>query len=61
MKGMRFQSRLSQYIGAGAALIGIVGYAIFGWRFGGTGSVSSNALGVAVAVFAILWLIYQRT
>jgi len=59
MRGMLFQSKLSRIVGVAAALVGVIGHAVFGWRFGGGGSDLSRALGAVVAVFAILWLVYR--
>jgi hypothetical protein len=59
MRRMLFQSTLSRYIGVVAALVGVIGYAVFGWRFGGGGLDPSSVLGAVVAAFAILWLAYR--
>lgn len=60
MPGHPSQSGLLQYIGAAAALVGITGYVVFGWRFGDSESAIPLAIGVGFAVFAVGWTLYQR-
>jgi len=60
MPGRSSQSKPLQYIGIAAALLGIVGYTLLGWRFGETNGTTSFAVGAAVAVFAVGWTLYQR-
>jgi uncharacterized membrane protein len=43
-----------------AFAVGLVGFTVFGWRFGGDGSPLSTALGVGVAAVAIGWTLYSR-
>ncbi|MFC7199709.1 hypothetical protein [Halospeciosus flavus] len=56
----RSQSKLLQSLGVIAALVGLVGYVVFGWRFGEGGGVVPNALGVAFALVAVVWTMYRR-
>lgn len=54
------QATLVQYLSVLAAIIGIIGYAFFGWRFGGDTDGAPALLGIAFAVIAISWTLYQR-
>jgi hypothetical protein len=47
-------------LGALVALLAIVGYTVFGWRFGETGGSIPFVLGAAVAILAVGWTLYQR-
>lgn len=60
MPGRPSQSKPLQYIGALVALIAIIGYVVFGWRFGETDGILPLALGIGCAVLAIGWTLYQR-
>jgi len=46
-------SGIAVYIGVLAGIIGLVGYAVFGWRFGLSNGVLPAALGIAFVVIAI--------
>lgn len=43
-----------------AALVGLVGYTVFGWRFGEADGTLPFVLGLAAAVLAVGWTVYQR-
>ena len=43
-----------------AALVGLVGYTVFRWRFGEADGRLPFVLGLAVAVLAVGWTVYQR-
>lgn len=60
MPGRRSQSKPLQYIGALIALIALVGYVAFDWRFGETDGVLPVALGLVCVVIAVGWTVYQR-
>lgn len=60
MPGRPSRSKPLQYLGAVVALLAIVGYTVFGWRFGETDSIAPFAIGVVIAVFAVGWTLYQR-
>lgn len=47
---MRSRSRLGFLVGLGFALVGVVGYIFFGWRFGGP----TDPLAVAFAMIAVV-------
>ena len=54
------QPRLLQYVGVLVAIIAVVGYVVFGWRFGETESVIPFVIGGICVVIAICWTLYQR-
>lgn len=60
MPGRPSQSKPLQYIGVLVALLAIVGYTVFGWRFGEAGSTIPFAVGATVATFAVGWTLYQQ-
>ena len=60
MPGRSSKSKPLQYIGIAVALTAIVGYTVFGWRFGETGGTIPFAVGAVVAIFAVGWTLYQR-
>lgn len=60
MPGRSSQSKSIQYIGIAVALLAIVGYTVFGWRFGETSGTTPFAVGAAVAIFAVGWTLYQQ-
>lgn len=60
MPGRASSSSALQYVGALAAVVGVVGYGVFGWRFGETGGVVPLALGVICAGVAVVWGLYRR-
>lgn len=49
-----------QIVGVIAAIIGVVGYAVFGWRFGESDGILPFALGAVFGGVAIVWTLYQR-
>lgn len=55
MAQRRTEWRLLQYVGVVAFGIGFVGYAVFGWRFDGTGDPLPAALAVVAAAVALVW------
>lgn len=60
MSGRFARSKVFRYVGAIAALIGVVGYTVFGWRFGENDGVVPLALGIVFALTAVGWTLYQR-
>lgn len=56
----RSQSTALQYVGALVALVALVGYVVFGWRFGETDGTLPLAIGVACAIIAVGWTLYRR-
>jgi hypothetical protein len=60
MPGRSSQAKPLRYIGIAVALLAIVGYTVFGWRFGETGGTIPFAVGAAVATFAVGWTLSQR-
>lgn len=60
MPGRPSQSKPLQYIGALVALIAIVGYVGFYWRFGENGGIIPFAIGVSCVILAGGWTLYQR-
>lgn len=60
MPGRYSQSKPLQYAGALVALIAIVGYLVFDWRFGATDVIVPLALGLVCVVLAVGWTLYQR-
>lgn len=55
MARRRTEWRLLQYVGVVIFAIGFVGYAVFGWRFGGTTDYTPTALAVVAAAIALVW------
>lgn len=53
-------SNLGALVGALAAVVGLVGYVAFGWRFGDASGAVPQGVGVAVALFAVLVVLYGR-
>jgi len=60
MPGRPSQSKPLQYIGALVALIALVGYVAFDWRFGETNGVLPLAIGIVCVIIAVGWEFYQR-
>lgn len=60
MPGRSSQSTPLQYVGVAVALLAVVGYTVFGWRFGEPNGIAPFAIGVAVAIFAVGWTAYQK-
>ena len=60
MVGRSSESKPLQYLGAIVALIAVVGYVVFGWRFGETDGVLPLAIGILGAIIAVGWTLYQR-
>lgn len=59
MPGRASRSKPLQYMGVAVALIAIVGYTVFGWRYGETGEIIPFAVGAVVATLAVGWTLYQ--
>ncbi len=57
MPGQASGSKTMQYVGAAVALVAVVGYVVFGWRFGSTEEIAPVALGVVCAVVAVAWML----
>ncbi|PHQ38076.1 hypothetical protein DJ69_13510 [Halorubrum persicum] len=60
MPGRPSQSKPLQYVGALVALIAIVGYVVFDWRFGESDEIAPFVIGVVCAILAVGWTLYQR-
>lgn len=61
MPGRTSQSRLLQYVGVAAALVAVVGFVVFGWRFGGeSDGATPLVVGAVCAAVALGWTIYRR-
>lgn len=60
MPGRPSQSKPLQYIGALVALIAIVGYVVFDWRFGETDGILPLAIGIICVILAVGSTLYQR-
>ncbi|SDY85547.1 hypothetical protein SAMN05216564_11212 [Halopenitus persicus] len=60
MPGRPSQAKPLQYIGALVALIALVGYVVFDWRFGETNGVLPLVIGIVCVVIAVGWKLYQR-
>lgn len=59
MPGRSSRSRPLQYFAALVALVALVGYVAFDWRFGETDGLLPVALGMACVV-AAGWTVYRR-
>ncbi|MFC6836896.1 hypothetical protein [Halomarina ordinaria] len=55
MPGRSSRSPTLQWVGLAAFVVALVGFVVFGWRFGGESDTFPFALGVAVAVLALGW------
>lgn len=53
-------SRPLPLVGALFAVVGIVGYVVFGWRFGGDSSTVANALAIVAVLIAIGATVWRR-
>lgn len=60
MSGRASSSQTLQYVGAIAAVIGVIGYVVFGWRFGETDATIPFFLGALGAAITIGWNLYHR-
>ena len=60
MPGRPSQSTRLQHLGALAALVAVVGYAVFGWRFGADDGVGPFVIGAGFALVVVGWTVYQR-
>lgn len=60
MPGRASSPQTLQYVGAIAAVIGIIGYVVFGWRFGETNATIPFILDALGATIAIGWNLYRR-
>lgn len=58
MPGRSSQSTIVQAIGALVALVAVVGYVVFDWRFG-SGDVGPLLMGVGAAILAIGLTVYR--
>lgn len=59
MPGRSQAARGAVLVGLAAAVVGLVGYAVFGWRFGDGGNTVPSALGIFVAAIAIVVTVYR--
>ncbi len=59
MPGRSQAARGAFLVGLAAAVVGLVGYVVFGWRFGDGGNGVSTGLGVLVAALAIAVTLYR--
>ena len=60
MVGRRTEWRLLQYVALAAFTIGFVGYAVFGWEFGGTSDPVATALAIFAAAVALVWTLARN-
>lgn len=60
MPGRSSASKPLQYVGVLVALIALVGYSVFGWRFGEANGVLPLTIGILGAVIAVGWTLSQR-
>ncbi len=60
MPGSPSNSRPLQTVGVIAALIGVVGFTVFGWRWGETSSLTPTVIGAAFAAIAVAWTVYAQ-
>lgn len=60
MPGRANESPSLQLVAAAIALVAVVGYVAFGWRFGGDSSTMSTALAVVAVAIAIGATAYRR-
>jgi len=60
MPGRSSQSRTLQYVGAITAVVAVIGYVVFGWRFGDTDATIPFLFGALCVIIAIGWELYRR-
>ncbi|MFB6267594.1 MAG: hypothetical protein ABEI31_08040 [Halodesulfurarchaeum sp.] len=60
MWGSRSRSPGLKLLGVLAAVVGAVGFLVFGWRFGGGSGDLPFLLGVGAAILALGWSVYRR-
>lgn len=60
MSRNRFPANFLRALGVLAAIVGLIGYAVFGWRFGGSNGTLPFILGILFAGIAIVWTLYHR-
>lgn len=60
MLGRPSQLKPLQYIGTLVALIALVGYVVFDWRFGEDNGILPVAIGISCVILAVGWTLYQR-
>jgi membrane protein YdbS with pleckstrin-like domain len=60
MPGRANESPPLQLVAAAIALVAVVGYVVFGWRFGGESNTLSTALAVVAVAIAIGATAYRR-
>lgn len=61
MPGRGSSSRTLQYVGIIAAVIGVLGYVAFGWRFGDADATIPSLLGALCVIIAVGWELYRRS
>lgn len=61
MPGRASSSQTLQYVGVIAAVIGVIGYVVFGWRFGDTDAPLPFVFGVLCVGIAVGWELYRRS
>lgn len=54
------QSKPLQIVGVFVAVLALVGYVVFDWRFGETDGVVPLAIGIICAILAVGWTLYQH-
>ncbi|WP_148294553.1 hypothetical protein [Halarchaeum acidiphilum] len=60
VRGPRSGTKIGWAIGVAAAIIGFLGYFVFGWRFSsGNGGISSG-IGLLIAVIAVVLALYRN-
>lgn len=60
MPGRSSPSRTLQFVGAITAVVALIGYIVFGWRFGDTGASLPFLLGALCVVIAVGWELSRR-
>lgn len=60
MPGKWSRSQPIRYVGVAFAIVAVVGFAAFGWRFGETDGAIPTALGVAAVAIAVGVELYRR-
>ena len=59
MPGKRSSSKTIQYLGLVIATIAVIGYVVFGWRFGEPNGIAPYGIGAIVAIFAVGLTLYR--
>ncbi len=60
MSGRTSESKPLRYVGVLAALVGVAGFVVFGWRFGEVDGPVPFAIGAICFLLAVGWTLYKR-